>query len=242
MIELINVSKIYQGKTVLKPLSVRFESFKTVALIGPSGSGKSTILRILNGLIEPSSGHVQFDEERFTSETALILRRRMGYVTQDGGLFPHLTIAQNVTLLSQHLKKEKAKIQARLSELCELTQFPLDRLNSYPSEISGGQAQRASLMRALMLDPYILLLDEPLGALDPMVRSSLQHDLKKIFDRLNKTVIIVTHDMGEAAYLSDRILLLRDGELIQEGTYRDFKEKPKDSFVNEFISAQRIAT
>jgi osmoprotectant transport system ATP-binding protein len=241
MIELLNVSKTYKGNTALKPLSMRFNSFKTVVLIGPSGCGKSTLLRIVNGLIAPTTGQVEFDGEVFTAQNALALRRRMGYVTQDGGLFPHLTIAQNVTLLSRHLKQAQEQIQARLQELCELTQFPLERLNSYPLEISGGQAQRASLIRALMLDPYILLLDEPLGALDPMVRASLQHDLKEIFDRLNKTVIFVTHDMGEAAYLSDHIVLLKGGAVVQEGTYHDFKSNPKEQFVTDFISAQRIA-
>ncbi len=154
-------------------------------------------------------------------------------------MFPHLTAAQNVLLMARHLKQPENQAQSRLVELCELTHFPQDGLSRFPAELSGGQRQRVGLMRALMLDPPLLLLDEPLGALDPMVRASLQTDLKEIFERLQKTVVLVTHDMAEAGFLADHIVLMKDGRIIQHGTLADLRERPADPFVSAFLSAQR---
>ena len=239
MIELKDTSKNFGDIVALHPTDLSITEGKTTVLIGPSGCGKSTILRLIIGLLEPTTGYVEFEGERVSSDNILELRRRMGYVIQDGGLFPHLTAAENVTLMVKHLKRPAKDMQRRLEELCELTHFPRDGLNRYPVELSGGQRQRVSLMRGLVLDPDVLLLDEPLGALDPMVRASLQTDLKEIFQRLGKTVVLVTHDMAEAGYLGDRIVLLKEGTVVQQGTLEDLRERASDTFVSEFITAQR---
>ena len=242
-----------ESKIVLKDVEMRFGDVialhatnlqiadgQTTVLIGPSGCGKSTILRLIIGLLTPTSGTIEFEGAHVSDSNILALRRRMGYVIQEGGLFPHLTAAQNVTLMAQHLQTFQAdEIQAKLDELCELSRFPQDGLARYPVELSGGQRQRVSLMRALALDPDVLLLDEPLGALDPMVRASLQTELKEIFSRLGKTVILVTHDMAEAGYIGDSIVLMREGQIVQQGTLDDLRERPADGFVSEFITAQR---
>jgi osmoprotectant transport system ATP-binding protein len=208
-------------------------------LIGPSGCGKSTLLRLMIGLIVPDEGAVRFDGTRLARQSIRAARHRMGYVIQEGGLFPHLTGRANAALLARHLGWSAARIDDRLAELADLVQLPPDRLGQYPTELSGGQRQRVSLMRALMLDPDVLLLDEPLGALDPMIRADLQSDLRDIFRTLGKTVVLVTHDMGEAGYFADRIVLLRDGRVVQTGPLDDLVERPAEPFVEAFIRAQR---
>jgi len=239
MVELDNVAKSYAGHTAVRPLSLTLETGKTFVLIGPSGCGKSTILRLIVGLIQSDSGSVSIAGKRLTRESAIMLRRRIGYVIQEGGLFPHLTAEGNAALMARYLKWDEKKVRERLLQLAELTHFPAERLDRYPAQLSGGQRQRVSLMRALMLDPDLLLLDEPLGALDPMIRAELQRDLRDIFRSLKKTVIIVTHDLGEAAYLGDRLFLMRGGEIVQRGTLAEFLASPADPFVTDFISAQR---
>jgi osmoprotectant transport system ATP-binding protein len=210
-----------------------------VVLIGESGCGKTTTLRLINGLLLPTAGTVDVDGNTTRQWDMIPLRRRMGYVIQDGGLFPHLSALQNVLFMAKHLKRTATEMEKRWDELCELTRFPKDAAHRFPVELSGGQRQRVSLMRALMLDPDVLLLDEPLGALDPIVRASLQTDLKDIFQRLGKTVVLVTHDMAEAGYLGQRIVLMRDGQIVQQGTLAELQQKPAAPFVSEFISAQR---
>ena len=239
MIHLANVSKRFGDTTALHPTSLTIESAKTTVLIGPSGCGKSTILRLMNGLLQPTSGEVEFEGQRVSRDNVIALRQRMGYVIQDGGLFPHLTAAQNVTLMAKHLAIPDDETGERLSQLCKLTRFPEDGLSRFPVELSGGQRQRVSLMRALVLNPDVLLLDEPLGALDPIVRTSLQTELKVIFQSLGKTVVLVTHDLAEAAYLGDQIVVLKEGRIIQEGTLDDLRDRPSDQFISDFISAQR---
>jgi osmoprotectant transport system ATP-binding protein len=165
----------------------------------------------------------------------------MGYVIQDGGLFPHLTARANVTVLARHLGWDAARIAARTEELEALTRFPEGGLDRYPGELSGGQRQRVALMRALMLDPDVLLLDEPLGALDPITRHDLQGDLKEIFQTLQKTVLLVTHDVAEAAHFADAVALMLEGRVVQHGTVRDLVEQPADPFVTRFLEAQRPA-
>jgi osmoprotectant transport system ATP-binding protein len=191
------------------------------------------------GLIRPDTGRVRFQGTEITPLNARKLRLEMGYVVQDGGLFPHLTAEQNVTLMARYLGWDEERIQNRLADLTKLTQFPADGLGRYPVQISGGQRQRVSLMRALMLDPALLLLDEPLGALDPIIRSELQADLRRIFQTLGKTVVLVTHDLGEAGFLGDVIVLLRDGRVVQQGTLTELVHKPADPFVTRFVNAQR---
>ena len=237
--KLEDVSKRYGDAIALYPTNLSVESGKTTVLIGPSGCGKSTLLRLMIGLIEPDSGSIQFDGKPVTSENINVLRRRIGYVIQEGGLFPHLTARANVLLMAHHIGKSEKEMHNRLFELSELTRFSEKLLPRYPVELSGGQRQRVSLMRALMLSPELLLLDEPLGALDPLVRASLQKDLKEIFTRLGQTVLFVTHDLAEAIYFANEIVLLNEGRIVQKGTITDLRERPADLFVSEFINAQR---
>ena len=239
MIELFGVCKSFDDVHALYPTDLEFPRGKTTVLIGPSGCGKSTLLKIIVGLIQPDSGSVRMDNVEVTPQAARRLRQRMGYVIQDGGLFPHLTARGNATLMARHLGWEPARIESRIEQLAELTHLPSEMFDRYPAQISGGQRQRVSLIRALFLDPDVLLLDEPLGSLDPMIRSDLQAELRQIFVSLNKTVVMVTHDIGEAGFLGDRIVLLRDGRIIQRGMLQDFVRTPADSFVISFINAQR---
>ncbi len=239
MIKLENVSKIYSSTTAVNSVDLTIPTGGTTVLLGPSGCGKSTIIRLMIGLIRPDAGSIYMEGEILTSNNVFALRRRMGYVIQDGGLFPHLTARENVSLIAKQLGWNSDLIEKRIVELCELTKFPIEALARYPAQISGGQKQRVSLMRALMLDPHILLLDEPLGALDPLIRYDLQTDLKEIFHTLRKTVVMVTHDMSETGFFGDTIILLRDGHIVQQGTLYDLFEKPVDSFVSRFINAQR---
>ena len=239
MFELRDVSKRFGQVQALRALNLTIEAGKTTVLIGPSGCGKSTLLRLMIGLTRPDTGQVRFEEETLTPDNAVPLRRKMGYVIQDGGLFPHLTARGNTALVARYLGWDAQRITTRLDELVELTHFPADGLDRYPAQLSGGQRQRVSLMRALMLDPDVLLMDEPLGALDPMIRSSLQAELRSIFRTLGKTVVMVTHDLGEAGYFGDTIALMRTGRIVQLGTFRDLLDAPTDPFVAEFVNAQR---
>ena len=239
LIRLTDVSKHYAGAAALHPTNLSISRGKTTVLIGPSGCGKSTLLRLIIRLIEPDAGSIEFDGQTVSSENINALRRRIGYVIQEGGLFPHLTARANVVLMARHIGKPPDEMQSRLSELCELTRFSENLFPRYPLELSGGQRQRVSLMRALMLSPELLLLDEPLGALDPLVRASLQKDLKEIFARLGQTVLFVTHDLAEAIYFGDEVVLMNAGRIVQKGTINDLRERPSDAFVSEFINAQR---
>jgi len=239
LIQLAGISKRYGGATALHPADLAFERGKTTVLIGPSGCGKSTLLRLIIRLLDPDAGTTSFNGAPITPTNISDLRRRIGYVIQDGGLFPHLTARKNILLMAGHLKWDAAKMNNRLAELCALTRFPEAALNRFPIELSGGQRQRISLMRALALSPELLLLDEPLGALDPLVRAALQKDLKEIFSRLKQTAILVTHDLAEAAYLGDEIVLMNEGRIVQRGTLDDLRTKPASNFVTEFINAQR---
>ncbi|UFS69776.1 ATP-binding cassette domain-containing protein [Geomonas sp. RF6] len=239
MIELRNVSKSFAAVHALHSFSLSITPGATTVLIGPSGSGKSTVLRLMIGLDWPEQGQVFFRGKELRPEELETVRRKIGYVIQEGGLFPHLTARGNVALMAHFLGWEEEKIEKRIAELAHLTRFPLEGLDRYPSQLSGGQRQRVSLMRALMLDPDLLLLDEPLGALDPMIRAELQWDLQRIFRALEKTVVLVTHDMGEAMFFGDHVVLLHEGRIIQQGSPEDLFRSPADPFVTRFINAQR---
>lgn len=193
-------------------------------------------------MLRPDSGTVRINASEVNETNLEEIRHRIGYVIQDGGLFPHLTARDNVLLLPRHLGRPTSEMEKRLNELCALTRFPADAVTRYPAELSGGQRQRVSLMRALVLAPELLLLDEPLGALDPLVRIALQRDLKGIFTRLQQTTILVTHDLAEAAYLADEIVLMKEGLVVQKGTLSDLRDHPAEPFVTEFIEAQRSLT
>lgn len=239
MIELEHVSHAYLDVTSLDDVSLRVAPGETVALIGPSGCGKSTLLKAVIGLVRPISGRVAIDGVGLHASNELELRRRVGYVIQSGGLFPHLTSVDNITLAARYLRRDAKWINGRVDELADLVQLRREVLQRFPTNLSGGQSQRVGLMRALMLDPAVLLLDEPLGALDPMVRHGLQEELRALFGRLRKTVVLVTHDMAEAAFFANRLVLMRAGQIVQEGSYRDLATAPAQEFVSEFVRAQR---
>jgi osmoprotectant transport system ATP-binding protein len=225
MLQLQGVSKMFGQTVALRPTDLTVPAGQTTVLIGPSGCGKSTLLRLMVGLITPKN--------------ARQLRQQIGFVVQDGGLFPHLTARGNVILMARHLGWPGARIEQRLAKLADLTHFPREKLDNYPAQLSGGQRQRVSLMRGLMLDPALLLFDEPLGALDPLIRSDLQEDLREIFKRLHKTVVLVTHDLGEAGFLGDRLVLLQAGRIVQQAPFAELLHHPATEFVSDFIRAQR---
>jgi osmoprotectant transport system ATP-binding protein len=225
------------GAAGLGPVDLDVAAGRTTAVLGPSGCGKSTLLRLVLGLLVPDAGTVLFAGAPVDASARL----RMGYVIQDGGLFPHLTAAGNAALVARWLGWARPRIEGRLGELSDLVRLPRDTLDRYPNELSGGQKQRVGIMRALFLDPEVLLLDEPLGALDPLVRADLQAELKEIFAAVGKTVVLVTHDLGEAGYLAEHVVLLKDGFIVQQGSYRELVDTPADPFVAKFVRAQRPA-
>jgi osmoprotectant transport system ATP-binding protein len=237
IIELRDVAKHYGGDEGLQPTTLSLGAGISV-LLGPSGSGKSTLLRLVTGLARPTAGEVRLWGQALTTQSMGPLRRRLGYMIQEGGLFPHLTALANVTLAARFFGWDVPRISERVEELRVLTHLPGDVMDRFPVELSGGQRQRVGLMRALMLGPELLLLDEPLGALDPMIRVELRTDLREIFRTLGQTVVLVTHDLAEAEFFADRVVLLRDGRVVQHGPLRDLVERPADPFVTRFISAQ----
>jgi len=204
MIKFANIHKSFYSNTVISDLSLLIPAHKTTVILGTSGCGKSTLLKMAAGLITPDQGQVFFDNQLVCSANISAIRKRIGYVIQEGGLFPHLTAKENITLMAKYFGSDVHTQNKRLIELCELTHITQSLLSKYPYELSGGQRQRIGLMRALMLNPECLLLDEPLGALDPIIRSDLQMDLKTIFQNQNRTVVLVTHDLGEAFFLGDQ--------------------------------------
>ena len=238
-ISLQNIIKSFDKSVALNKFSCEFKSGKTSVLIGSSGCGKSTILRLIVGLIKQDSGKILIDNKEPAESNLSVIRMSIGYVIQEGGLFPHLTAKENISLMAGYSGWDETKIKNRISELVTLTKFPEELLSRYPSELSGGQRQRVGLMRALMLDPEFLLLDEPLGSLDPLIRYDLQEDLKNIFEELGKTVILVTHDLNEAVFFADEIILMKEGNIVQKGIIKDFINSPSDPFVTRFINAQR---
>jgi osmoprotectant transport system ATP-binding protein len=227
MIALRTVTKTFGGRVALDGVSLRVESGQTHVLLGSTGSGKSTILKLVLGLLRPDAGEVHVDPAI-----------RMGYVVQEGALYPHLTAARNVTLPARAAGWSSASQAARLDELAALVGLEPPLLKRYPHELSTGQRQRAGLLRALMLDPPVLLLDEPLGALDPIARAELQRQLVRIIGELRKTVIVVTHDVREAFVFGSTITLLSRGRVVQQGTFADLARRPADPFVAEFLRAQ----
>ena len=236
-IELASVRKSFGSVPAVDDVTLRLAAGRTTVLLGPSGSGKSTLLKLMNGLLWPDRGRVLVQGEPVVPETVLQVRLRTGYMLQEGGLFPHLTARANAGLMARQLGWSFERIDARLEELANLVQLPAELLARFPSQLSGGQRQRVALIRALMLDPAVLLLDEPLGALDPLLRSELQAELRRIFLDLGKTVVLVTHDLGEAARLGDELVLLGQGRIHQRGSYREMAEQPADEFVRRFFRA-----
>jgi osmoprotectant transport system ATP-binding protein len=241
VIALSHVKKCFGLKTALATTDLTIDGERCLALLGPSGSGKSTILRLVLGLLFPDEGTISIGGERLDARTAPNLRLRMGYVLQDGGLFPHLDAEDNAAIVARQNDWSEQRVEQRLRELLDLVGLSREHLTRYPVELSGGERQRVGLMRALMLDPPILLFDEPLAALDPIIRLRLQEDLRRIFRELKKTVLFVTHDLAEAAFVADEIALLYHGKVVQKGSLDDLVARPKDAFVTEFFRAQRVA-
>jgi osmoprotectant transport system ATP-binding protein len=232
MFRLRGVRKLW-GTQVAIDVDLEIARGRTTVLLGPSGCGKSTLLRLCMGLIAADAGEILFDGAPLDRSA----RRRIGYVIQDGGLFPHLTARENVALAGRD--RPRAEVESRIAALAELVQLPSPLLARYPVELSGGQRQRVSLMRALLLDPEALLFDEPFGALDPIIRAELQQDLRRIARKLGKTMVLVTHDLGDAAVLGDEVILLRAGRVMQRGPLAELVRQPSDPFVTQFIEAQR---
>ena len=227
MIALRKVTKALGGRVALDDVSLTVETGETHVLLGSTGSGKSTILRLILGLLRPDSGEVRVEPAA-----------RMGYVVQEGALYPHLTVARNVTLPARAAGWTESSQTARLDALAGLVGLEPALLALYPHQLSGGQRQRVSLLRALILDPPVLLLDEPLGALDPIARADLQRQLVRIIGELGKTVIVVTHDVREAFVFGTTITLLSRGRVVQQGTFAELARHPADPFVAEFLRAQ----
>lgn len=241
MLQFRGVSKIFGDTTVVQPLDLEVDLREVVVLLGPSGCGKTTILRMVAGLVSPTTGEIRVDGVPLDRGTLKQVRRKLGYVIQEGGLFPHLTAIENVTLMARHEGWSRAHIDERLAELLDMTEISRELLSRYPNELSGGQRQRLSLMRALFLRPSLLLLDEPLGALDPLIRAGLQRDLKGAFARTGATVLLVTHDLVEAGWFADRVCVLQGGRIVQQGPFAEIIEQPGNDFVREFVNAQVVS-
>jgi osmoprotectant transport system ATP-binding protein len=239
LLQLQNIFKSFEGRQVLRDVNLRIDDGATHALIGSSGSGKTTLLRITLGLIPFDRGYVKINNQPLLSFTPAEWAARIGYVPQDGGLFPHINGQQNVSLIAKLRGWGRDKLDARVEELRKLVDLDRAILKRFPHEMSGGQMQRVAIMRAAMMDPSVMLLDEPMAALDPLIRRALQSELKDIFTRLGKTVLLVTHDLGEAVFLADKMTLLREGSVVQSGSYSDLLRQPADPFVTAFINAQR---
>lgn len=243
MIKFENIFKKYKDTTVLKNISLEVEKGQLVSLIGESGCGKTTTLKMINRLIKPSSGKIFINGKDIEKRDIIKLRRNMGYVIQQTGLFPHMTIKENIELIPKVQKKDAEEIRKRTYELLEMVGLEADEfLDRYPSEISGGQQQRVGVARAFATDPEIILMDEPFSALDPITRISLQDELINIQAIYKKTIVFVTHDMDEAIKISDKICIMKDGEILQYDTPENILKNPQNEFVSEFVGRNRIWT
>ncbi|MBS4179583.1 betaine/proline/choline family ABC transporter ATP-binding protein [Lederbergia citrea] len=241
MLKFEHVSKVYKGgEKAVNDLSLHFKKGEFICFIGPSGCGKTTTMKMINRLIEPSSGSIYINGENILDKDPVQLRREIGYVIQQIGLFPHMTIQENIGLVLKLLKWPEDKRNARARELISLVGLTPDYLDRFPHELSGGQQQRIGILRALAADQPLILMDEPFSALDPITRDSLQEEFKKLQQKLGKTIVFVSHDMDEALKLADRIVILRDGELVQCDTPEEILRNPANEFVEEFIGKDRL--
>lgn len=235
-----NVSRSFGNKTVLKNINLEIPDNAITCLIGESGCGKTTILKMINRLIEPTSGTITINKRNILKQDPIKLRRSIGYVIQQTGLFPHMTIRENIAIILK-LKKKKEFVDKRILELMDMIELnPSEYLDSYPSELSGGQQQRIGIARAFATNPQIILMDEPFSALDPVTRSSLQDELIKIQNKYNKTIIFVTHDMDEAIKLADKIAIIDEGNIVQYDTPENILKHPVNDFVKNFVGEKKI--
>lgn len=241
MIEFKNVGKIFKSKDVLRSVNLDIKKGEFVVLIGPSGCGKTTTLKMINKLITPSSGEIIIDGKDISKIDTIDLRRSIGYVIQQTGLFPHMTVAENIGLIPKLKKWPEEKIREKTKELLEIVGMNADDfMDRYPSELSGGQQQRIGVARAFATEAEIILMDEPFSALDPITRNQLQDELYNLQQELKKTIIFVTHDMDEALKLGDRICIMKDGDMLQYDTPENILKRPSNIFVEEFVGKNRI--
>jgi osmoprotectant transport system ATP-binding protein len=241
MIELTNVRKVYgDGTVAVDDVSFEVPRGETVTLVGPSGCGKTTTMTMVNRLTELTEGDIRIDGESILDADPIELRRNIGYVIQEIGLFEHMTIAENISIVPDLRGWDDDRKQARVEELLDLIQLPQDVADQYPANLSGGQRQRVGVARAMAAEPEIILMDEPFGALDPITRDELQDEFLDIQQKLDTTIMFVTHDIDEALKMGDRVAVLRDGELVQYDTPEDLLGKPKNAFVESFIGEDRV--
>ncbi|WP_142827321.1 ABC transporter ATP-binding protein [Planococcus soli] len=242
MIRFENVTKRFpDGTEALKDISLVLPTHELTAIIGPSGCGKTTLMKMINKLEKPTAGSIYIDEKPINGMDEVQLRRSIGYVIQRIGLFPHMTISDNVALVPKLLEWPKAKKEERVRELLELVGLdPAIYMDRYPLELSGGQQQRVGVVRALAGDPNIVLMDEPFSALDPISREQLQDELRNLQQTIKKTIVFVTHDMDEALKIADSIIVMRGGQVEQTGTPQQLIDNPANEFVRNFIGVERI--
>lgn len=241
LIEFKNIVKKYRNKTIIKPFSIDIEAGQLVVFIGPSGCGKTTLLKMINKLIQPSAGKIFVNGEDISGMDAIELRRNIGYVIQNTGLFPHMSIRENLELIPKLKGEEPTKIAKKTEELLQVVGLnPTEYLDRFPKELSGGQQQRVGVARAFSTDSDIILMDEPFSALDPVTRNSLQDELVQMQKELNKTIIFVTHDMDEAIKIADKICILKDGDILQFDTPENILKNPANEFVEGFIGKRRV--
>ena len=241
MLKFENVTKMYkEGVKAVNDVSLHVKEGEFIVFIGPSGCGKTTTMKMINRLIEPSEGKIYINGENVMDKDPVQLRREIGYVIQQIGLFPHMTIEENIALVPKLLSWSEADRKERAAELLKLVDMDPAYLKRYPHELSGGQQQRIGVLRALAAEPPLILMDEPFGALDPITRDGLQEEFKKLQKSLGKTIVFVTHDMDEAIQLADRIVILKDGEIVQVGTPDEILHDPANEFVEAFIGKERL--
>ena len=241
MIEFKDVNKSINGKIILKDINITIEKGQLVVFIGPSGCGKTTTLKMINKLLTPTSGEILINGNKIGEKNTIKLRRNMGYVIQQAGLLPHLTIGDNIGLIATMEKMPKDKIKEKVIELLNLVGLaPEDYMNKYPKELSGGQQQRVGVARALVMDPDVILMDEPFSALDPITKAQLQDEIFNIQQNFKKTIIFVTHDMDEALKLGDKICIMEAGSVIQFDTPEEILKNPINDFVRDFVGKNRI--
>lgn len=239
MIEFKNVTKKYGNKVAVKTLDLHLEKGSITMLIGPSGCGKTTTLKMINRLIEPTSGEILINGQATTSLDPVLLRRKIGYVIQDVGLFPHYSVYDNIALVPRLLKWDEDRIKERVEELLDLVTLNWSYASKYPLQLSGGERQRVGIARGLSADPDVLLMDEPFGAIDPINREVLQESFLEIQEEIKKTIVFVTHDINEAIKLGERLAIMKDGELIQYDTVDEILQNPEDEFVEDLLGQDR---
>ena len=240
MIQFINVSKAYKEHNVIENINLEINKGELVVLIGPSGCGKTTILKMINRLIEPSDGQIKINGTDIEAQDPIELRRNIGYVIQQTGLFMHMTVRENIEIIPRLAKMPVFEIVDRTVKLMETVGLPEEFLDRYPNHLSGGQQQRVGVARAFAMNPDIILMDEPFSALDPLTRSQLQDELVSLQSKLHKTIVFVTHDMDEAVKIADRICILQGGRILQYDTPENILKNPAHGFVSEFVGSKRI--